>query len=63
MNILVDPDSGHLTGVVHWADASIEPFGIALWGLGAYLVAAARKDGHTTEMMFRIHGDCLAWCY
>ena len=37
MNILVDPDSGHLTGVVDWADASIEPFGIALWGLESVL--------------------------
>ena len=37
MNILVDPDSGHLTGVVDWADASIEPFGTALWGLESVL--------------------------
>ena len=37
MNILVDSDSGHLTGVVDWADASIEPFGIALWGLESIL--------------------------
>lgn len=37
MNILVDPDSGHLTGVVDWADATIEPFGIALWGLESAL--------------------------
>lgn len=37
MNILVDPDSGHLTGVVDWADATIEPFGIGLWGLESVL--------------------------
>ena len=37
MNILVDPDSCHLTGIVDWADASIEPFGIALWGLESVL--------------------------
>lgn len=36
-NILVNSDSGHLTGVVDWADASIEPFGIALWGLESIL--------------------------
>ncbi|KAG8421370.1 hypothetical protein J3459_007468 [Metarhizium acridum] len=36
-NILVGPDSGHLTGVVDWADAAIEPFGIALWGLESIL--------------------------
>ena len=37
MNILVDPDSGHLTGVVDWADACIEPFGKALWGMESVL--------------------------
>jgi DNA excision repair protein ERCC-4 len=37
MNILVDPDTGHLTGIVDWADAAIEPFGMALWGLEAVL--------------------------
>jgi hypothetical protein len=37
MNILVDPDSGHITGVVDWADATIEPFGVALWGLESVL--------------------------
>ena len=37
MNILVDPDSGHITGVVDWADATIEPFGMALWGLESVL--------------------------
>ncbi|KAL9103231.1 MAG: hypothetical protein Q9163_001718 [Psora crenata] len=37
MNILADSDSGHITGVVDWADACIEPFGIALWGLESIL--------------------------
>jgi len=37
MNILVDPDTGHITGVVDWADATIEPFGMALWGLESVL--------------------------
>ena len=37
MNILVDPDSGHITGVVEWVDATIEPFGMALWGLESVL--------------------------
>jgi hypothetical protein len=37
MNILVDPDSGHITGAVDWADATIEPFGMALWGLESVL--------------------------
>lgn len=44
MNILVDPDSGHLTGVVDWADAGIEPFGTALWGLESVL-GSSGPDG------------------
>lgn len=37
MNILVDPNIGHITCVVDWADATIEPFGMALWGLESVL--------------------------
>ena len=37
MNMLVDRKSGHLTGIVDWAEATIEPFGIALWGLEGLL--------------------------
>ncbi|PQE13456.1 kinase-like domain protein [Rutstroemia sp. NJR-2017a WRK4] len=33
MNILIDPDTGRITGIIDWADPSIEPFGFALWGL------------------------------
>ena len=32
MNISVDPNTGHITGVVDWADARVLPFGISLWG-------------------------------
>lgn len=42
MNILVDPDTGHLTGIVDWADAGIEPFGMALWGLEDVLGCSGR---------------------
>lgn len=44
MNILVDPDSGHLTGIVDWADADIQPFGVALWGLESVL-GSSGPDG------------------
>ena len=37
INILVNPDSSHLTSVVDQADASIKPFGIALQGLESVL--------------------------
>ncbi|RMI95611.1 hypothetical protein CDV36_016389, partial [Fusarium kuroshium] len=33
MNILVDPASGKITGVVDWAEASFQPFGFALYAL------------------------------
>lgn len=33
MNMLVDTDTGRLTGIADWVDADIEPFGMALWGL------------------------------
>ncbi|KAI0008979.1 hypothetical protein F4779DRAFT_584664 [Xylariaceae sp. FL0662B] len=33
MNILVDPHSGRITGVVDWPDASIQPFGFTLYAL------------------------------
>ena len=33
MNIIVDPKTGHTTGVVDWSEAKILPFGVSLWGL------------------------------
>ena len=33
MNFLIDPETGHLTGVIDWAEAENLPFGCALWGL------------------------------
>lgn len=33
MNILVDPYSGEITGIVDWSDASIQPFGFTLYAL------------------------------
>jgi hypothetical protein len=33
MNIFVDPNIGHVTGIIDWAEAIILPFGISLWGL------------------------------
>ncbi|KAH0845404.1 hypothetical protein FOPE_12545 [Fonsecaea pedrosoi] len=31
MNIFVDPNTGHVTGIIDWAETSILPFGISLW--------------------------------
>ncbi|KAI9764296.1 MAG: hypothetical protein M1840_008587 [Geoglossum simile] len=46
MNIIVDPDSGHITGVVDWAEARILPFGISLWGLENTLGYMDSKGWH-----------------
>lgn len=37
MNILVDSNTGQITGIVDWADAVVRPFGVALWGLESVL--------------------------
>lgn len=37
MNILVDPASGKITGVVDWAEANFHPFGFALYALNGCL--------------------------
>lgn len=33
LNILVDPRTGHITGVVDWAEVRVLPFGFALWAV------------------------------
>jgi hypothetical protein len=37
MNLLVDVTTGHLQGVIDWADAGVWPFGVALWGVESIL--------------------------
>lgn len=46
MNFLVDPKTGHLTGVIDWAEAEILPFGCALWGLENILGFMDRRGWH-----------------
>ncbi|PSN75100.1 hypothetical protein BS50DRAFT_671344 [Corynespora cassiicola Philippines] len=43
-NILIDPATGHLTGVIDWAEASILPFGCASWGMKNLLGFMHRGD-------------------
>lgn len=50
-DILVDPDSCHLTGVVDWAGAEISPFGLNLHHLEAFTGALHLKNG------WRRYGD------
>ena len=33
MNILADPRTGEITGIIDWAEAGIQPFGFALYSL------------------------------
>lgn len=46
-NIMCDPDTGHLTGVVDWAEAEYLPFGTCLYGLEYFLgrlASSTRRD-------------------
>jgi hypothetical protein len=33
MNLLVNPQTGNITGIVDWAESRILPFGLALYGI------------------------------
>lgn len=33
MNILANPSTGEITGIIDWAEVSIQPFGFALYAL------------------------------
>lgn len=46
MNLLVDEKTRHLTGVVDWAEASAQPFGLSLWGLETLLGYSDRDGWH-----------------
>ncbi|KAK6213599.1 hypothetical protein QIS74_09601 [Colletotrichum tabaci] len=37
MNILVNPETGNITGIVDWAEAAVLPFGFSLWGFETIL--------------------------
>lgn len=32
-NILIDPATGHITGIIDWTEAKVLPFGFALWAV------------------------------
>ncbi|PVH69949.1 hypothetical protein DL98DRAFT_149787 [Cadophora sp. DSE1049] len=48
MKIFVDPNTGHITGIIDWAEARILPFGISLWGSRTCLAIWILMDGTTT---------------
>jgi len=49
-NIMLDPSTGRLFGLVDWAEAEVLPFGICLYGLEEIL-------GYMTEAGFVYHED------
>ncbi|KAJ5611818.1 hypothetical protein N7528_008923 [Penicillium herquei] len=46
MNILVDPETGNITGIVDWAESRILPFGFALYGLETIIGRMNSKGWH-----------------
>ncbi|KAI9653915.1 MAG: hypothetical protein M1831_005600 [Alyxoria varia] len=49
LNMLVSPETGHITGIIDWAEAEVLPFGFALYGL-QHTVSWSLSDGwHDVE--------------
>lgn len=46
MNIIISSETGHITGIVDWAEAGILPFGFSLWGLENILGYMDSKGWH-----------------
>ncbi|KAK9847709.1 hypothetical protein MYU51_018331 [Penicillium brevicompactum] len=46
MNMLIDPTTGEITGIVDWAEARILPFGFSLWGFENVLGYMDSKGWH-----------------
>ncbi|KAI9689059.1 MAG: hypothetical protein M1822_000796 [Bathelium mastoideum] len=42
-NVLVDPATGHLTGVIDWVNAKIAPFGVSLYGMESFMGAMGQE--------------------
>jgi hypothetical protein len=57
MNIHVDVNTGHITGIVDWAEAHISPFGLSLGGLET-IIGVQTSSGwhfHPQEKLLRKH--------
>ncbi|KAF5963452.1 Mus38-like protein [Fusarium bulbicola] len=46
MNLLISPETGHITGIVDWAEARVLPFGFSLWGFENILGFMDSKGWH-----------------
>jgi hypothetical protein len=49
-NVMVEPSSGHLVGLVDWAEAEYLPFGVSFYGLEEFL-------GETSPTGFQYYRD------
>lgn len=59
-NIMCDPDTGRLTGVVDWAEAEYLPFGTCLYGLEHFLgrlASSTRRDSVIGGRLFIFYDD------
>lgn len=45
-NVHVDPNTGHITGVVDWLDADVRPFGLSLWALDTIIGVQTPSQWH-----------------
>lgn len=59
MIIIVNPDTGNITGIIDWAGAKFLPFGMSLWGLQNMLGIMDSDGWHYHENSSRLEG--LFW--
>lgn len=59
MNVLMNPETGNITGIVDWGEASILPFGFALYGLENLLGWMDSKGWHYLDHHLEL--ESLFW--
>lgn len=56
MNILINPETRNITGIVDWAEARILPFGFSMWGLENRLGYMDSKGWHYHDNRRELEG-------
>lgn len=56
MNVLIDPETGSITGIVDWAEARILPFGFSLWGFENILGYMDSEGWHYYDNRHELEG-------
>ncbi|TDZ18785.1 hypothetical protein Cob_v008416 [Colletotrichum orbiculare MAFF 240422] len=62
-NIMIDSESGELTGIIDWAEGDVLPFGMALWGLETLLGYMDVGQGRWVYYSQREEMEKLFWHY